>query len=47
MVLMTKEEVRKAVEELFYKFASSLSFAKWIKKFLSPYKIELGETISV
>ncbi|MDH7507238.1 MAG: hypothetical protein QHH15_05580 [Candidatus Thermoplasmatota archaeon] len=34
---MTKEEVRDNVEEMFYKFSSSLSFAKsWIKKFLKP-----------
>jgi len=36
-IFMTKEEVQNAVEEMFYKFSSSLSFAKsWIKKFLKP-----------
>jgi putative transposase len=35
--LMTKGEVRDSVEEMFYKFSSSLSFAKsWIQKFLKP-----------
>lgn len=35
--LMTKGEVRDVVEEMFYKFSSSLSFAKsWIQKFLKP-----------
>ena len=33
--LMTKGAVRDVVEEMFYKFSSSLSFAKsWIQKFL-------------
>lgn len=42
MFLMCKEEVREAVERLFYKFSSSLSFAKaWIRKFLKPLKISL------
>lgn len=35
LVLMCKEELREIVEMFFYKFSSSLSFAKgWIKKFL-------------
>lgn len=35
MFLMCKEELREIVEMFFYKFSSSLSFAKgWIKKFL-------------
>lgn len=42
-IFMTKEEVRDAVEEMFYKFSSSLSFAKsWVKKFLG----QLSSTIS-
>ena len=41
--LMCKEEVRETVENLFYKFSSSLSFAKaWIQKFLKPLGISLG-----
>jgi putative transposase len=33
--LMTKAEVRDSVEQMFYRFSSSLSFAKsWIQKFL-------------
>ena len=40
--LMCKEEVRETVECLFYKFSSSLSFAKaWILKFFKPLKISL------
>jgi len=40
--LMTKEEVRDAVEEMFYKFSSSLSFAKsWIRKILIPLYVSL------
>jgi len=40
--LMTKEEVREAVEEMFYKFSSSLSFAKsWIRKILMPLHVSL------
>jgi len=40
--LMCKEEVRDAVEHSFYKFSSSLSFAKaWIRKFLKPLEISL------
>jgi len=40
--LMTKEEIRKTVEQLFYSFSSSLSFAKaWIRKFLKPLHVEL------
>ena len=36
-IYMTKEEVRDAVEEMFYRFASSLSFAgSWIEKFFTP-----------
>ncbi|KAA0005162.1 MAG: IS630 family transposase, partial [Thermoplasmata archaeon] len=35
MFLMCKEELKEIVENLFYIFASSLSFAKaWIEKFL-------------
>ena len=41
-ILMTKEQVREAVEEMFYKFSSSLSFAKsWIRKFLKPLHVSL------
>jgi len=40
--LMTKDEIRDAVEPLFYKFSLSLSFAKsWIQKFLKPLHIKL------
>lgn len=40
--LMTKEAVRDVVEEMFYKFSSSLSFAKaWIQKFLEPLHVSL------
>lgn len=40
--LMCKEEVRETVENLFYKFSSSLSFAKaWIRKFIKPLNISL------
>jgi len=40
--LMCKEEVQETVENLFYKFSSSLSFAKaWIRKFLKPLNILL------
>jgi len=40
--LMCKEEVRETVEDLFYKFSSSLSFAKaWIRKFIKPLNISL------
>jgi len=43
MFLMCKEEVRDTVERLFYKFCSSLSFAKaWIKRFLKPLQVKLG-----
>jgi transposase len=42
MFLMGKEEVKRVVERLFYKFTSSLSFAEgWIKKFLMPSGIVL------
>jgi putative transposase len=38
-IFMTKEEVRDVVEEMFYKFSSSLSFAKsWIQKFLKSFE---------
>jgi len=41
--LMCKEEVQETVEHLFYKFSSSLSFAKaWTQKFLKPLRISLG-----
>jgi len=41
--LMRKEEVKRFVEALFYKFSSSLSFANgWIEKFLRPIGIVLG-----
>jgi len=40
--LMCKEEVQETVENLFYKFSSSLSFAKaWIRKFIKPLNILL------
>ncbi len=42
MFLMCREEVRDSVEQMFYKFSSSLSFAKsWMRKFLKPLHIEL------
>lgn len=42
LFLKDKEQVRERVEELFYRFSASLSFAKtWIIKFLEPMKISL------
>ena len=43
LCLKCKEELRRVVEELFYSFSSSLSFAKrWIEKFLRPLQISVG-----
>ena len=43
LCLKCKEELKRVVEELFYSFSSSLSFArKWIEKFLKPLQISVG-----
>jgi putative transposase len=45
--LMTKEAVRDVVEEMLYKFSSSLSFTKaWIQKFLEPLHVSLQPTFN-
>lgn len=43
LCLKCKEELKRVVEELFYSFSSSLSFAKKrIEKFLKPLQISVG-----